>query len=125
VAEHVVARIHHDALGAHARAGHPSRRYPVRMYRQQHTACLGPSKELIKIKCRTPSSPPLGQPRHLCMALKTCLGPPKEIIASCEVSRFQSLRANRDVITSQHVNFHGPPKDTTKATKKIHLSLAN
>jgi hypothetical protein len=26
-AEHVVARVHHDALGAHARAGHPSRRY--------------------------------------------------------------------------------------------------
>jgi hypothetical protein len=23
----VVARVHHDALGAHARAGHPSRRY--------------------------------------------------------------------------------------------------
>jgi hypothetical protein len=27
-AEHVVARVHHDALGTHARAGHPSRRYP-------------------------------------------------------------------------------------------------
>jgi hypothetical protein len=27
-AEHVVVRVHHDALGAHAGAGHPSRRYP-------------------------------------------------------------------------------------------------
>jgi hypothetical protein len=24
----VVVRVHHDALGAHAGAGHPSRRYP-------------------------------------------------------------------------------------------------
>jgi hypothetical protein len=34
----------------------------------QYTTCLGLPKELIKIKCRTSSSPPLGQPRHLCMA---------------------------------------------------------
>jgi hypothetical protein len=27
-AEHVVVRVHHDALGAHAGAGRPSRRYP-------------------------------------------------------------------------------------------------
>jgi hypothetical protein len=27
-AEHVVECVHHDALGAHAGAGHPSRRYP-------------------------------------------------------------------------------------------------
>jgi hypothetical protein len=31
----------------------------------QHTACLGPPKELIKIKCRASSSPPSGQPRYL------------------------------------------------------------
>jgi hypothetical protein len=91
----------------------------------QHTACLGLPKELIKIKCRTPSSPPLGQPRHLCMALKTGLGPPKELIAPREGSRHQSLRANHDISTSQPVNSHCPPKDTTKATSKIHLSLAN
>jgi hypothetical protein len=91
----------------------------------QHTACLGPPKELIKINCTTPLSPLLGQPRHLCMALKTCLGPPKELITPCEGSRHQSLRANRDVFTSQRVNSHGPPKDMTEATSKIHLSLAN
>jgi hypothetical protein len=46
----------------------------------QHMTCLGPPKELTKIKCRTSSSPPLGQPRHLCMALKACLGLPKKLI---------------------------------------------
>jgi hypothetical protein len=39
-AEHVVARVHHDALGAHAGAGRPSRRYPcpyvpTRTYQQR------------------------------------------------------------------------------------------
>jgi hypothetical protein len=91
----------------------------------QHTACLGPHKELIKIKSRIPSSPPLSQPRHLCMALKTCLGPPKELIAPREGSHHQSLRANHDAFTSQHVNSYGPSKNTTEATSKIHLSLAN
>jgi hypothetical protein len=47
----------------------------------QHTACLGPPKKSIKIKCRPSSLPPLGQPRHYCMALKTCLGLSKELIA--------------------------------------------
>jgi hypothetical protein len=92
---------------------------------RQHMACLGPPKELIKIKCRTVSSPPLGQLRHFCMALKTCLGPFKELIAPHEGSRHQPLRANRDVFASQHVNSHGLPKHTTEATNKIHLSLAN
>jgi hypothetical protein len=91
----------------------------------KHTACLSPPKELIWIKCRTPSSPPLGQPRHLCMALRTCLGPPKEFIAPREGSHHQSHRANHEVFTSQHVNSYGPPKDTTEATSKIHLSLTN
>jgi hypothetical protein len=90
----------------------------------QHTACLGPPKELIRIKCRTPSSSPLGQLRHLRMALRTCPGPPKEFIAPREGSHHQSLRANHKVFTSQHVNSYGPPKDTTEATSKIHLSLA-
>jgi hypothetical protein len=90
----------------------------------QHMDCLGPPKELIKIKCRTPSSPPLGQPRYLCMALKTYLGPSKELIAPREGSHHQSLRANCDVFISKHVYSHSPPKDTTEATSKIHLSLA-
>jgi hypothetical protein len=59
------------------------------------------------------------------MALKTCLGPPKELIASHEGSRHLSLRANRDVFIGQHMNSHGPLKDMTEATSKIHLSLAN
>jgi hypothetical protein len=54
---------------------------------------------------------------------KTCLGLPKELIASRERSRHQSLRANRDVLTSQHVHSHGPPKDMTEVTSKIYFSL--
>jgi hypothetical protein len=57
--------------------------------------------------------------------LTSCLGSPKEFIAPCEGSHHQSLRANREVFTSQHVNSYGLPKDMTEATCKIHLSLAN
>jgi hypothetical protein len=91
----------------------------------QHMAFLGPPKELIKIKSRTPSSPPLGQPGHLCKALKTCLGLSKELVIPHEGPCHQPLRANRDVFTSRHVNSHGPPKDMIEATSKIYFSLAN
>jgi hypothetical protein len=89
----------------------------------QHMACLGLPKELIKIKCRTLSSPPLGQPRHLCMALNTCLSRSKELITPHEGPHPQPLWANRDVFASQHVNSHGLPKDMTEATSKIYFSL--
>jgi hypothetical protein len=39
-AKHVVECVHHDALGAHAGAGHPSRRYP---YPYVSTEALGPT----------------------------------------------------------------------------------
>jgi hypothetical protein len=57
------------------------------------------------------------------MILKICLGLLKKFITPREGSRHQSLRANRDVFTSQHVNSYGPPKDTTEATSKIYFSL--
>jgi hypothetical protein len=37
----------------------------------------------------------------------------------------QLLRANRDVLASQHVNSHSPSKESTIATSKIYFSLAN
>jgi hypothetical protein len=49
-----------------------------------HMACLGPPKEPIKIKCRTSSSPPLGQPRHHCMAPYNLSCPSKELITPRE-----------------------------------------
>jgi hypothetical protein len=55
----------------------------------------------------------------------TCLGPPKELINPSEGSRHQSLRANRDVFESQHVNSHGPPKESTETTNNIYFSLDN
>jgi hypothetical protein len=54
-----------------------------------------------------------------------CLGLPKELITPCEGSRHQFLQANHDVFASQHVNSHGPPKESTKATSKIYFSLTN
>jgi hypothetical protein len=42
-----------------------------------------------------------------------------------EAHRHQFLWANRDVFARQHVNSHGPPKESTEATSKIYFSLAN
>jgi hypothetical protein len=55
----------------------------------------------------------------------TYLGSPKELITPREGSRHQSLRANRDVFVSQHVNSHGSPKELTESTGNIYFSLAN
>jgi hypothetical protein len=59
------------------------------------------------------------------MALKTYLGPSKDLITPHEGPRHQPLRANRDVFVSQHVNSHGPPKDMTEANSEIYLAVAN
>jgi hypothetical protein len=59
------------------------------------------------------------------MGHKTYLGPSKDLITPHEGPRHQPLQANRDIFASQHMNSHGPPKDMTEATSKIHLSLAH
>jgi hypothetical protein len=50
---------------------------------------------------------------------------PKELITPREGPRRRFIRANRDVFAWQHVNSHGPPKDSTEATSKIYFSLIN
>jgi hypothetical protein len=56
---------------------------------------------------------------------ETCLGLPKELIASRERSRYQSLWSNRDIFISPHVHSHGSPKDVTEATSMIYFSLVD
>jgi hypothetical protein len=91
----------------------------------QHTAYLGPPKELIKVKCGT-LSPPSSQPGHLCMAPYDLSCLPKEMFTPREGPRHQSLRANHDVFSSQHVNSHGPPNCILMVRKTTgEFSLAN
>jgi hypothetical protein len=88
-------------------------------------ACLGPPKELqdqvqdLIISSLGPTETSLHGTIQLVLARPRNQSPPRE------GPRQQFLRANRDIFASQHVNSHGPPKESTEATSKIYFSLAN
>jgi hypothetical protein len=118
----------------------------------QLATCFGPPKvfELTKTSSQGDLRPVLARPRtpfglpktsllnaYFCTTqvqdwvvpffgpTETCLGLPKELIASRERSRYQSLWSNRDIFISPHVHSHGSPKDVTEATSMIYFSLVD
>jgi hypothetical protein len=71
---------------------------------------------LYQRKYKIALSLPLGQPRLV-------LARPRNSSLNVKDLVIKSLRANRDVLTSQHMHSHGLPKDKIEATSKIYLSL--